>query len=179
MSKIFYIEDEYGEYESEDHKKRYRRLQGDSLKQYLSSAKGKQKRFYIVGNIGIEIPKDKIKEFRQAERRDQYLSDIRCEYPYSCVSIYTDVFGEELSGEEVIADDGESVQETVIHKIMLERLRAALFYLPEKERKLIQALYLDEPPMKQEEYAGKLGISQQAVSRQIAAVLKKLRKWIG
>lgn len=64
MAKVFYVENNNGEFYSEDRRKRYIRLTGHALKQYLASPEGKKKRFYVEDDIGVEVPKDKIKAFR-------------------------------------------------------------------------------------------------------------------
>lgn len=175
MAKTFYIEDENGEFYSQDKTKRYSRLQGAELKGYLSTPEGRQKRFYIEDDVGIEIPADKLQRFRKDDRRKQYVSDIQNESPYYCVPLSVCKADSELSGEEVIADESVDVEEGVCHRVLLEQLRTAMRLLDDNERQLIQALYLDKPPKLQKDLAEQWNVSQQAVSKQVVAVLKKLR----
>lgn len=100
------------------------------------------------------------------------------ELPYYCVSLSMQVGDNDdaVSGEELIADDSVNVQETAINNIITEKLRKAILLLDEDEKRLIQALFLDESPILQKEYARKLNMSQQAVSKRISSVLAKLRE---
>lgn len=71
-------------------------------------------------------------------------------------------------------DTRESVESTVLRKLAIERLYRALDTLPEKERRLIDALFFEGLT---EEHAGAaLGISHQAVHKRKEKILKKLRR---
>lgn len=176
MAKVFYIEHPEGNFYSADKSKRYISLSGKELIKYLESPEGKTKRFYMEDDIGVEILKEKLPEFRKDERRKQYTAEIKERYPYYNLSLFSDLSEGEMSGEEVIKDESIFVEETAILNVLLEKLRNALQALSEDEMLLIQALYLDKLRLSQKEYAAKLSISQQAVSKQHLSVLKKLKK---
>ena len=176
MAKVFYIEHPEGNFYSVDKSKRYISLSGKELIKYLESPEGKTKRFYIEDDIGVEIPKEKFSKFRKDERRKRYATEIKELYPYCCISLFSDVSEGEMSGEEVIKDESIFVEETAILNVLLEKLRNALRFLSTDEMLLIQSLYLDKPRLSQNEYAAKQGVSQQAVSKQHLAVLRKLKE---
>lgn len=174
--KDLFIENDNGEFYSEDHSKRYISLTGHALKLYLESPQGKKKRFYVEDDIGIEVPKDKIKMFRSWERRKQYIAEMQKDYLYYCISLPSDITEDGVSGEEVIADESVNIQETAISNVMSEQLRKAFYSLTMDEQQLIQALFLDKHPISQTAYARKLNMSQQAVSKRISSVLIRLKK---
>ena len=78
MAKKFYVLDEQGTIKSADGTKSYKLLQGEELYEYL---KGNKNFFDKVIDeagdiIGIEIPKELSKPFRQEKRREEYLKEI-------------------------------------------------------------------------------------------------------
>lgn len=78
-------------------------------------------------------------------------------------------------GAEMIADlDAPSVEDIVLDRMRLEKLRLCLPKLTEEERALIYALFYEEKT--EREYAEILGISQKAVSKRLHKILGKLHK---
>lgn len=67
----------------------------------------------------------------------------------------------------------ESVENTVLHKLEVDRLHTALATLTREERALIQALFFEE--RSESELATELGISQPAVYKRKVKILKKLK----
>lgn len=70
------------------------------------------------------------------------------------------------------ADEQEPVEDTVITKIMVDKLHECLERLTEDERNLIFALFFQGKTERQ--YAAERGISQQAISKKLRNVLLKL-----
>lgn len=73
-------------------------------------------------------------------------------------------------------DRHDSVEETVLRKLAIDRVQEALTYLTEKERELISALFFQE--MTEREYAQRIGVSQPAVHKQKNRILEKLKKFL-
>ena len=65
--------------------------------------------------------------------------------------------GEEMNGEELVRDESQNVEATVVIRIMKEKLRVAVMSLNEEERDLIQKMYLSDFPMSEPEYAEHIG----------------------
>lgn len=70
----------------------------------------------------------------------------------------------------------KSVEDTVIMKLLIEALYEAVDDLPSDEQFLIEALYLFDDPLSQEQVAIKLRISQQAVSKKVEKALNALHE---
>ena len=81
---------------------------------------------------------------------------------------------EDTLGEETIPDlSTPSVEDIVLDRLHKEKLRLCLPMLTKEEWSLVYALYYEEKT--EREYAGTLGISQNAVNKRRHKVLAKLR----
>lgn len=81
--------------------------------------------------------------------------------------------GVDLSAEDIIMDVDVNVEETVINKIMLERLNEILGTLNEEELYLLDKLIYNEESRRE---VGKiLSISHTAVSKRLGKLIEKLR----
>ncbi|MBQ7292379.1 MAG: hypothetical protein IJW79_01425, partial [Clostridia bacterium] len=154
MKKYYYIEDKDGEIYSEDGKRRFRKISGSEAYAFLSSAKGKKKRFIKLPygdniEVNVEIPRSQIKKFRVDERHEQYMADTAKEYGFGIVA-YDGVSdpGEEesLTYAELIADTTVDVVQEVLRSMDLKTLDKALDSLDPKEYRIIYELYLKENP---------------------------------
>ena len=92
---IYYYEDQNGKYRSYADARRFSRISGKEAYIYLKSAEGKTKRFMKAndyedgGDEGfVEIPAEYIKDYRQDERRKQYVNDIRENTGFTEISLY-------------------------------------------------------------------------------------------
>ena len=182
--KIYYIEDPNGTYASENGSRRFTRLEGKEAYDFLKSSMGQGRRFMKLVNIdsdddeiNIEVHSKNMKSIRKHERREQYVADIANTWSYEVLSLdYEETTdGEMLS--EIVADEDVNVEKEVFQKIDLETLRKALDALSEDEYALICALFLQDKPMAECEYAAHVGITQQAVNKRKRATLNKLKKY--
>ena len=185
---IYYYEDQNGKSRSYANARRFSLVSGKEAYAYLKSAEGKAKRFMKANDyedggdeVFVEIPTEYIKNYRQGERREQYVNDIRGNAGFTEISLYA-MQGDGnpddlLSGEELIADEAVDVVAEVMHKMDLETLRKALCSLSESEYQLIYDLFLSNPPMKEADVAKKLRKTQQMINKDKNRILKKLRNF--
>lgn len=68
----------------------------------------------------------------------------------------------------------ESVENTVLHKLEVDKLHTALAMLAPEEQALIQALFFEEKTERQ--YAEELGVYRNAIHVRKTRILKKLKK---
>lgn len=185
---IYYYEDQNGKYSSHTDARRFSRVSGKEAYAYLKSAEGKTRRFmksndYEDGgdDVFVEIPAEFIRDYRQGERREQYVNDIREDAGFTEISLYA-MQGDGnpddlLSGEELIADESVDVVAEVMHKMELETLRKALLSLSESEYQLIYDLFLCENPSTEREYARFHKIPQKTLNYRKLAIFEKLKKF--
>ena len=74
------------------------------------------------------------------------------------------------------ADDAEGVEDAVIRKDDLCRLRAALDQLSEEERALIHALFFDE--RSERELEERMGVHRMTIHNRKIRILQKLKKML-
>lgn len=185
MSKTYYIEDPHGTILSENGQRRFRKLEGTKAFEFLNTPEGKACRFMKVcdyeetdDEVFIEVSSENMKDFRKYERREQYVSDTIKSNEYVLVSMNAmeKEDGEEET-EECIADEDINIELDFIHQCELETLRKALRTLSEEELALITALYLQEEPMTEREYAGEIGIPQKTLNDRKNRLLKKIKRF--
>ena len=185
---IYYYEDQNGKYSSHTDARRFSRVSGKEAYAYLKSAEGKTKRFmksndYDDGgeDVFVGIPAEYIRDYRQGERREQYVNDIREDAGFTEISLYA-MQGDGnpddlLSGEELIADESVDVVAEVMHKMELETLRKALLSLSEDEYRLIYDLFLKDKPMTERELAKAMRIPRMTLNSRKHAIFEKLKKY--
>ena len=83
--------------------------------------------------------------------------------------------GDEMTGEDLLHDPDTDVEETVIIRIMKDKLRIAVMSLDEHERHLIEKMFLTAHPMTEEEYARLTGKNRGTIHYQKIRILGKLK----
>lgn len=182
---IFYIENENGNYSSENGNRRFQKLIGQKVFEFLKSEAGKGRRFMKVNDDGelnkvyVEVPRDAIKAIRKDERRKQYLSDCRNASGYVVISLYAAEMCKDdcASGEELIADDNCDIENEVLHNMNLEKLRKALRTLSKEEMLLINALYLSDKPISERKLAEIINVPQKTINYRKRRILEKLKNF--
>lgn len=184
MIKVFYIEDKNGQYVSADGSKRWTRLTGQALYDFLQTERGKKTYFFVDTDdngvaIGVEITnKDQQVAFETDKRRRRYVSESQKESGYITVSFdYFETEDGTSTGDEVIPNDDDSIEDDVLRQFDLETLRRALDTLTEDEYALICALFLQDNPLTTRDYAKQLGVQQTTVMRAKKRILGKLRNF--
>lgn len=184
MKKEYYIEDKNGAYFSEDGKKRWSKLTGKELYEFLQTERGKNAFFYEYVNeqgirVGFEIRDEKIESnCKASKRRTQYVNDINAKYNYIVVPYdYIATDDGESSGDEVIADEYSDFLEEVARKADVFKLHQALESLSDEEYELINALYLSEERMTVRAYAKTKGVSHTAIIKRKNEIFEKIRKY--
>ena len=83
---------------------------------------------------------------------------------------FTDSEGNAL---DFVIDETVDVAETVVHAVMVDRLKAALPFLSDGEQALVKAVFFEE--LSEREVGLRLGITQSVVNKRKAKILAKLR----
>lgn len=80
-----------------------------------------------------------------------------------------------LEAEKQFAEDGNSVEDEVIHTIMVEKLQQTLKMLSEEENTIIQALFYEN--LSETELAKRLGIARTTLQSRKYKILEKLKEY--
>lgn len=129
----------------------------------------------LTEELGRE-PTDEEVAQRLGESLEDFQHDLS-RITFSYITNLEDLFAEEgRSYEEVIGSKKASVEEEVVQKDLLERLRKAIDRLDEREKLVIQLVYYEELPLK--EIADLLGCSISRVSQIKGEAIEKLRRFM-
>lgn len=149
----------------------YYQVTEEELQLYKKSCDGKP---YII-NLGyalMEVTETDYKEFYRVRRREKYIQEeaIRVgEFSYNAFDT------EDYDGASAIADDSEALEDSVIRKMMIEKLPEAVATLTEEEKELVYQLYFNHKSERQ--LALETGVSNVAVNKRKNKVLSKLKKY--
>ena len=121
----------------------------------------------------FDVTKKQYDEIRSEQRRHRYLKEN--EKSVTLLS-YDALEFDDSSNMEILADKTVNVEEEVIKKLMIEKLRDGLATLSDDELYIIENLIYEEKT--ERELAKKLDISQVAVHKQKAKVLEKLKNYL-
>ena len=130
-----------------------------------------KKYYWKMNGYIYEVTKEQYYKYRKEQDRHDYLRKLEEE----AVILSLGSLGVECrDGEVFIADSKVNVEEEVVHKIMLDKLKSALNKLSAEELLLIDMLYTQ---LKSErEIASELGVSQNAVNKRKKKLLGQLKK---
>ncbi|RKI37534.1 sigma-70 family RNA polymerase sigma factor [bacterium D16-51] len=103
----------------------------------------------------------------------RYLQKLDTNHSLLSLEGFTDSEGNVL---DFIVDEAVDVAETVVHAVMVDRLKAALPLLSGSEQALIQAIFFEE--LSEREVGLRLGVTQSVVNKRKSKILAKLRKII-
>jgi RNA polymerase sigma factor (sigma-70 family) len=120
----------------------------------------------------VRVSEEVYREYHAMARHARYLEEKDARHG---VVSYNALDTDELTGEDAMPDiAAESVEDSVVNAIMLDKLRKCLPRLSDDETEMITALfYLG---VSETSYAKEKGLSQQLVSYRKKKTLKKLKK---
>ncbi len=128
---------------------------------------------YLTESLGREPTDEEIAEYLGEEvgSLQHDLNKISFSYILNLEDIFTE---EKRSYEEVIGSKGENVEEQVVKKDLIEKLKKAIEKLDEREKLVIQLIFYEELPLKH--VAEILNCSISRVSQIKGEAIEKLKK---
>ena len=158
--KIYIIED--GSYTELSYQDFCHRKETD--KSYLD------KLFIPVQYCLIETDRAHYTEFYRDKERWRYLRKL--DSAHHLLSI--EAFENDDNIVDAITDEAANIEETVAHRMILNKLRASLTLLSKDEQELLNAIFFRG--LSEREWSSILGISQSTVNYRKRKILTKLRK---
>ena len=130
------------------------------------------------GNIIIEANAEEYRDWKREQDHYRYLRAAAeaNEKPLSLEMLFSE---DAPVLNALISEDDVSIECAYIHFEERAELRVCIVSLPQKDRELLEFLYLGRKEHSEAELAAILGISQQAVHKHKIAVLKKISKFLG
>ena len=129
------------------------------------------KLFIPVQGCLLEVVREQYTDFYRDKERWRYLKKLDTNHSLLSLEGFTDSEGNVL---DFIVDEAVDVAETVVHAVMVDRLKAVLPLLSSSEQTLIQAIFFEE--LSEREVGLRLGVTQSVVNKRKAKILAKLRK---
>jgi RNA polymerase sigma factor (sigma-70 family) len=126
-----------------------------------------------MGDVVLETGKAETRKYRAEENHRYYIRSQSENWRE--ISIYTVADECGCSGEEVVANETQDVEQEVIERIRAETVRKALSQLDAASYQLIHSLYLAPQQKTEREIAQDLGLSQNAVNKRKKKILKTLK----
>ena len=128
------------------------------------------KLFIPVQGCLIEVVREQYADFYKDKERWRYLKKLDTKHKLLSLEGFTDSEGNVI---DFVVDETVDVAETVVHAVMVDRLKAALPLLSDGEQTLINAIFFEE--LSEREVGLRLGITQSVVNKRKAKILAKLR----
>ncbi len=129
------------------------------------------KLFIPVQGCLLEVAREQYADFYKDKERWRYLKKLDTNHSLLSLEGFTDSEGNAL---DFVIDETVDVAETVVHTVMVDRLKAALPFLSDGEQPLVKAIFFEE--LSEREVGLRLGITQSVVNKRKAKILAKLRK---
>ena len=121
----------------------------------------------------IPVTEEVYLAYYRSERHARYLEEKDARHG---VVSYNSLDTDDVLGADLLVDSAaESVEDSVIHSVLLERLRKSLDLLTESECELVDAIFFQG--MTEREYADVIGIAQKNVNKRKQKILEKLKKF--
>lgn len=131
------------------------------------------KLFIPIQGCLLEVVREEYTDFYRDKERWRYLQKLDAKNGLLSLEGFTDGEGNAL---DFVVDETIDIAETVVNALMVDRLNAALSFLSESEKELMQALFFDG--LSERAYAGKKGVSQTTIGRRKNKTLARLKKLI-
>lgn len=153
---------------------------------FLKTAEGEKRKklFSIIDpsdrtdyKIVIEADPDKVKQLYAEHMAKVYRARCQKQSGYSLLSYHA--MGEsddDLTGEELLFDNGCDVEEQAIKNIEEQILREAVSQLSDYEQRIIQTLFFSAKRINDTQCAQQLGIPRSTLWEQKKNILAKLKK---
>lgn len=133
--------------------------------------KYKTKKFLSLHGMLMEVSKKDYTDFYKIQRRQKYIDERSAKNgDFSYDMLTTD----EFNGEDILVDTSQEIDDAIIDKIMLDKLRNSLVLLSSDEQKLIREIFYEE--LSERTLAKEYGVSQVAIHKRKARILEKLKK---
>ena len=130
--------------------------------------------------IFMECNEKVSKELKKDCHRKQYIRSRDAETPFQVMSYSTMTIQEsEIYGEDVLEDTECNVEESVMQRMDIERVRTALKILTTEERDIIMNFYFSENPLSGEALAEKFATTKSSIYRRRDHALRKLKSILG
>ena len=151
-------------------------MTGREFYRFVNSLEGKGRYFIDMDDVVLETSEVEARNYK-TEQNHSYYIQIQ-EEGRSILSLYAVEDKNGCSGEEVIMDETQDVEDEAIMRIEHNALLFAFSHLDAESRQLIHALYLADMRKTERELAQERGVSQVAIHKQKKKILARLKSLV-
>ena len=131
----------------------------------------KDKLFLPLYGMIMEVTESTYIEFYKLQRRQKYIDErSRDNKDISYDSLTTD----EFNGEDILVDDGESVENQTVRNVTAEEIRFIISLLKPADQELVQAMFFED--LSERQYAERCGVNRNAIHKRKVRILEELKK---
>lgn len=158
-------------------------MSGKEFYRFSSKPENAGRRFIVLDDrfnegadvITIEATENEYRKWKKEHNHEQYLD--RAERERETVSLYDTIsMHEELTFEDVIADEDSNVEETAIRQASREIYKKVLAQLSDEEKRLVEFFFVINRSLSENQNAAKYGIPQTTLNYKKLAIRKRLRE---
>ncbi len=149
-------------------------MTGKEFYQFIRSPEGKNRHFIDMGDIVLETTEAEARQYRAEQNHHHYMQAQAEEW--STLSLYMIENGSRCSGEEVIPDDTQDVEDEAIMHLSNSDLQAALTQLDVESHRLICALYFADKRRTLRQISSESGIPVMTLQDRKKKALSTLRQ---
>ena len=128
----------------------------------------KHKFFLPLYGMIMEVSEDTYLEFYRMQRRQKYIYERSKEN--NDIS-YNSFDG--FNGEDILVDDGESVEDQAVRNITAEEIRSVISLLKLADQELVQAMFFEG--LSERQYAKRCGVNRNDIHKRKVRILEKLK----
>ena len=150
------------------------RMTGREYYQFITDPRNQDCRFVDLGDVVLESPESIYREHKAELHHSDYLREQEAEY--KTVSLYCLDEETGYSGEDVIADDAEAVEEQAIRNVFKRQIREIMPLLTDEQQWLLQELYIKTPPATMRQLSKQSGIPVMTLQDRKAKILQALKQ---
>lgn len=160
--KVFILEN--GEYVEISYEELCRREENNPFYQ--------DKLFLPLYGMIMEVTESTYLEFYRLQRRQKYIDErSRDNKDISYDSLTTD----EFNGEDILVDDGESVEDQAVRNVTAEEIRFIISLLKPADQELVQAMFFEG--LSERQYAKRCGVNRNAIHKRKVRILEELKNF--
>lgn len=148
-------------------------MTGREFYRFVNSPEGQGRHFIDMDDVVLEANEAEARNYKTEQNHSYYIQTQ--EEGWNTLSIYAvkDECG--CSGEEVVRDEAQDVEDEVVKRMETAALQQALKRLNPENYRLIHALYLADMRKTERELAQECGVSQVAIHKQKKKILASLK----
>lgn len=161
-------------------------MSGKDFYKFIKNPENKNRYFMTLDDrvckdadiITMECTRESYKEWRIQKNHEDYLDRYEQEREFISINSYIPD-SESMTYEEVIADESVDIEEDLMRVVKNQLLKEFFEGLSEKEKNLINILFIENDGKNEFEIAKEKGIAQQTLNNRKLALRKKLKNFLG